>query len=78
MDKKYVIFNVSESHKIDFTEVEQTSIDTLTLSADGTKTFVKWTSDDIPKSVQSLSLYEGPYTLEEMLEILNQPFWKEM
>ena len=78
MHRKYVIFNVSEVYKIDFSEVEQTAVDTLTLSSDGTKTFVKWSSNNIPKSIESLIEYEGPYTLEEMLEILNEPFWRDV
>ena len=39
--KEYVIFNVSELDKIDFTQVEETSIETVRKSVDETLTFVK-------------------------------------
>jgi hypothetical protein len=48
---------------------------------DGTKTFVKWDSVQIPTSVESLSIKWGPYTYSEMLEILAGIEWtapKEM
>ena len=36
----FMIFNVSELNKIDFSQVEETSISTVRKSVDGTKTFV--------------------------------------
>lgn len=41
-NRNYVIFNVSEIEKIDFSQVLETSAETLRRSVDGTKTFVKW------------------------------------
>lgn len=74
-NRKFMIFNVSELNLIDFSQVEETSIDTVRRSVDGTKTFVKWDTDDIPTSVSSLSTKQGPYTLESMLEILKTSEW---
>lgn len=71
----FMIFNVSELNKIDFSQVEETSISTVRKSVDGTKTFVKWTGST-PSSVQSLTTKEGPYTYEEMSAlILPTPEW---
>jgi hypothetical protein len=73
--REFMIFNVSELNQIDFTQVLETSIDTVRKSVDETKTFVKWDGEIIPSSVDSLTTKEGPYTYEEILTILNSPFW---
>lgn len=75
--REFMIFNVSELDTIDFTQVCETSIDTVRKSVDGTKTFVKWDTEDesIPSSVEALTTKEGPYTYEEILVILATPEW---
>jgi hypothetical protein len=70
-NREFMIFNVSELNLIDFTQVLETSIDTVRRSVDGTKTFVKWDGNTIPSSVDSLTTKEGPYTYDEILTILN-------
>ena len=74
MNNTYMIFNVSELEQIDFTQVKETSIDTVHKSIDGTKTFVKW-EDEIPQCVVDLTTKEGPYTYEEILAILATEEW---
>ena len=74
MNNTYMIFNVSELEQIDFTQVKETSIDTVRKSIDGTKTFVKW-EDEIPQCVVDLTTKEGPYTYEEILAILATEEW---
>jgi len=74
-NRKFMIFNVSELELIDFTQVCETSIDTVRKSVDETKTFVKWDSVEIPPSVEALTTKEGPYTYEEILTILAGPEW---
>jgi hypothetical protein len=73
-----MIFNVSELSSIDFTQVLETSIDTVRKSIDETKTFVKWDGETIPSSVDSLTTKEGPYTYEEMLNILGTSEWTDL
>jgi hypothetical protein len=73
---KFMIFNVSELDMIDFTQVKETSIETIRKSNDGEKTFVKWDGNLIPSSVQSLTTKEGPYTYDEILVILSTPEWE--
>lgn len=75
--RKFMIFNVSELELIDFTQVCETSIETVRKSVDGTKTFVKWDSYEIPSSVELLTTKEGPYTYEEILNILAGPEWTD-
>ena len=73
--REFMIFNVSELPLIDFTQVLETSIDTVRKSVDETKTFVKWDGEVVPSSVDSLTTKEGPYTYEEILTILQTPEW---
>ena len=74
-NRNFMIFSVTELPNINFTQVLETSTDTVRKSVDGTKTFVKWDGEEIPSSVQSLTTKEGPYTYEEMLEILATEEW---
>lgn len=75
-DREFMIFNVGELNTIDFTQVEETSADTVRLSVDKTKTFVKW-DGTTPDCVNNLTTKEGPYTYEEMLTILATPEWTD-
>jgi hypothetical protein len=74
--REFMIFNVSELNQIDFTQVHETSQDTVRKSVDETKTFVKW-DGEIPSSVASLTTKEGPYTYEEILNILATEEWTD-
>ena len=69
-----MIFNETELSQINFTQVLETSSETVRKSIDGTKTFVKW-DNEMPQCVIDLTTSEGPYTYEEILEILNTPEW---
>lgn len=73
-NREYMIFNVSELPQIDFSKVLETSAETVRKSVDGTKTFVKWDGEQ-PSCVSSLTTKEGPYTYEEILQILSGPEW---
>jgi hypothetical protein len=75
-NRQFIIFNVSELPNIDFTQVLETSIDTVRKSVDDTKTFVKW-DGDMPECVSTLTTQEGPYTYEEILTILSTSDWNK-
>jgi len=70
-----MIFNVSELGTVDFTQVLETSQDTVRRSVNGTKTFVKWEGESIPSSVNNLTTKEGPYTYDEIKTILSGVEW---
>jgi hypothetical protein len=74
-NRHFMIFSVTELPNIDFTQVHETSIDTVRKSVDGEKTFVKWDGNIIPSSVEALTTKEGPYTYEEILVILSTEEW---
>ena len=73
-NREFMIFNTSELPLIDFTQVHETSQDTVRRSVDGTLTFVKW-DGAIPSSVEALTTKQGPYTYDEILTILSGPEW---
>lgn len=70
----YVIFNYTEVNKIDFNEVFETSIETLRINFDDTKTLVKWIGDE-PNCVKNLISKSKVYNIDEITEIMNQPEW---
>ena len=75
-DRKYVIFEVSELSLIDFSQVEETSIETVRKSVDGLQTFVKYDGEQ-PSSVYALTTKSEEYTYEEILVILSGPDWTD-
>ena len=76
-NRNFMILSVTELPNIDFTQVKETSIDTVRKSVDGTKTFVKWDGEEIPSSVATLETKEGPYTYEEIIVILATEEWTD-
>ena len=74
-NRHYVVLDTSETGTIDFTQVLETSVNTLRLSVSGSKTFVKYNGDTMPSSVSSLTTKEGPYSHDEILNILTGSEW---
>ena len=72
--RNLAIFSLTEIEKIEFAQVLETSAETLRVSTDGTKSFVKWDGDQ-PEFVNTLETLEGPYTYTEILDILSTPEW---
>jgi hypothetical protein len=75
-NREFMIFSVTELDQIDFTQVLETSIDTVRKSVDELKTFVKW-DGAMPECVSNLTTKEGPYTYDEILQILSTPEWTD-
>lgn len=75
-NRNYMILSTSETGSVDFSQVLETSSQTLRLSVDESKTFVKW-EGSIPSSISSLSTTEGPYTHSEILSILSTDVWTD-
>jgi len=73
--RNFMIFNVSELGSVNFSEVLESSINTVRKSIDGTQTFVKWDDETIPPSVDGLTTKDGPHHYEDMLTILGGPEW---
>jgi hypothetical protein len=73
--KQYLILSETEIPQIDWLEVLETSADTLRRSNDG-RVVIKWYGLE-PMFVYYLQTKEGPYSYEEILEIMKQPEWSE-
>jgi hypothetical protein len=65
-----------EVDSIDFSQVHETSKETLRLSVDGTRSFVKYEIPQ-PSSVSLLTTKSEEYTYTQILEILGGPEWTE-
>ena len=76
-NRNFMIFLTSETGSIDFSEVLETSSETLRLNVSGSKSFVKWDGETVPTSVDSLTTKEGPYTYEEIKNILTGSDWTD-
>ena len=74
-DRQFIIFPVTEISKVDFTQILETSEETVRKSVNGTKTFLKWDTEEQPSFISTLTGTEGPYTYEEILEILSIEEW---
>jgi hypothetical protein len=75
-NRQFAIFSTTELDQIDFTEVLETSAETVRKSTDGSLTFVKWENGETPPpSVEALETIEGYYTYTEMLDILSGEEW---
>ena len=73
-NRRFVIFNITEISQINFTQVYETDSETMRISVDGTKTFVKYDLPE-PSSVAGLTTKSQEYTYEEILAILNTEEW---
>jgi hypothetical protein len=76
MERTFLIIPVGELNKVDFTQVLETSPDTVRRSVDGTKTFIKWEGVE-PSFLGDIVGSEGPYTYSEIISILATPQWTD-
>jgi len=70
-----MVLDVLEVGSLDFKEILETSPESLRHSINGDKTFVKWWGEKIPNSVSNLMSKTGPYSYEEMVQILSSREW---
>jgi len=75
-NRKFVIFSVTELDLVDFSQVLETSAQTVRKSVDETLTFVKY-DGDMPPSVGALTTKSLEYGYTEMLNILQGPDWTD-
>ena len=74
-NRHFMIFDVSELGNVDFNQVLETSSSTVRLNVSGSQTFVKWEGETVPSSVDALTTKEGPYSYEQILNILTGSAW---
>jgi hypothetical protein len=76
-DRTYIIFNTSELNLIDFSEVLESSSDTVRKSVDETKTIVKWCGDTQPTCISSLTTVQGTYSYSQISTIMSNVEWHQ-
>lgn len=75
-DRKYVVILYSDIDQVDFTQVMETSAETVRRSIDGNLTFVKY-EGDMPSSIVALTNKSKEFTHAEFLNVLSGPDWAE-
>ena len=73
-NRRYVTFSISEKNDINYSEVYETSQDSLRLSTDTSSSFVKYEIPQ-PTSVSSLTTKSQEYTYSEFITVLATPAW---
>jgi len=73
--RTFIFFNYDERDRLDYSQLVETSSETLRISQDLTKTFVSYETETMPSTIQALTSYSGPLTYEETLTILNTSAW---
>ena len=73
MSRKYVIINADEVDSVNFSQVDETSSDTVRYSTDGSLTFVKFDTDTTPSFLDG----KTQYTHSEILTILATDEWTD-
>tara|TARA_E500000331_G_scaffold281763_1_gene275315 strand:+ start:886 stop:1143 length:258 start_codon:yes stop_codon:yes gene_type:complete len=75
-NRKYVVFDLTEVNTIDFSEVLETSADTLRKNLAGTQSFVKYEGDQ-PTSVAALTTKSSEYNHADILTLLAGTDWTD-
>jgi hypothetical protein len=75
-NRHYVVFDLTEVDTIDFSEVMETSAETLRENLAETQSFVKY-EGDMPASVTALTTKSQEYTHEEILALLAGEEWTD-
>lgn len=75
-NRHYVVFDLTEVDTIDFSEVMETSADTLRKNLAETQSFVKYEGDQ-PASVAALTTKSQEYTHAEILTLLAGTDWTD-
>lgn len=78
-NRRYLVIPTSIKEQIDFSQVLETSVDTLRMSVDGLKTFVKYLvtiEDDFIYGRPSIYSEEyTEYTHDEFIQLLSTSGW---
>jgi len=77
-DKTYAIISIKEIEKIDFTEIKETSKDTIRKSLDNTQFVIKWEDGYTPTFITDISVVSvGTYDHHAILELMSTPQWSQ-
>ena len=77
-NRVFIIISTVEIPLINFEEILFESYNDLILSVNKTKTILKWDGPTTPSFYNNLNTKEGPYTINEIIQILSTPEWYEV
>jgi len=76
MTDTYAIININDLSKVDFSQVGQTSADTVRRSIDGTMFVLKW--EETPTFISDGTIIPlQTLTHSQCLDLMNTPEWSE-
>jgi len=76
--RTYAVINITDLDLIDFSQIEETSSNTIRKSIDNTQFVIKWQDGNEPTFIESGAVIPvGIYTHSECLEIMDTPAWSQ-
>ena len=76
--KTYATINITDLELIDFSQIVETSSDTIRKSIDKTQFVIKWIEGQTPTFIMDGSVIPvGTYDHHAILELMGTPFWSE-
>lgn len=76
--RTYAVINITDLELIDFSQIEETSRDTIRKSLDNTQFVIKWQNGYEPTFISDGTVIPvGIYTHSECLELMDTPAWSQ-
>ena len=76
--RTYAVINLTDLELIDFSQINETSKDTIRKSLDNTEFVIKWEEGYVPTFITDASVIPvGTYDHHEILELMATPEWSE-
>lgn len=76
--RTYAVINITDLELIDFSQIEETSRDTIRKSLDNTQFVIKWQEGQEPTFIENGTVIPvGIYTHSECIELMDTPAWSE-
>ena len=76
--KTYAVINLTDLELIDFSQINETSKDTIRKSLDNTEFVIKWAEGYTPTFITDASVVPvGTYDHHAILELMATPEWSE-
>ena len=74
--RTYATINIIDLELIDFSQIGETSSETIRKSIDETQFVIKWEEEKEPTFIENGKVIPvGIYTHSEVLELMGTPFW---
>jgi hypothetical protein len=76
--RTYAVIDIKDLDLIDFSQIEETSSNTIRKSIDNTQFVIKWQDGHEPTFISDGTVIPvGIYTHSECLELMDTPAWSE-